>query len=102
MPVTGTKNSFDARQTLDVGGKTYTYFSLPKAAENGLGDISRLPFSLKVLLENMLRFEDGGTVTAEDVRAFGAWLVDGHFGGPVGPGPAAPSAPVRACSRPTS
>jgi len=74
MPVTGTQNSFDARQSLDVGGKAFTYFSLPKAAENGLGDISRLPFSLKVLLENMLRYEDGGTVTADDVKAFGDWL----------------------------
>ena len=78
MPLTGTQNSFDARQTLEAGGKSYTYYSLPRAAENGLndigGDIGRLPFSLKVLLENMLRFEDGSTVTADDIRAFGAWL----------------------------
>ena len=78
MPLTGTQNSFDARQTLEAGGKSYTYYSLPRAAENGLndigGDIARLPFSLKVLLENMLRFEDGSTVTADDIRAFGAWL----------------------------
>ena len=78
MPLTGTQNSFDSRRTLDAGGKSYSYFSLPAAAENGLngigGDIARLPFSLKVLLENMLRYEDGGTVTADDIRAFGAWL----------------------------
>ena len=78
MPLTGTQNSFDARQTLEAGGKSYTYYSLPRAAENGLndigGDIGRLPFSLKVLLENMLRYEDGSTVTADDIRAFGAWL----------------------------
>ena len=78
MPLTGTQNSFDARRTLEAGGKSYTYFSLPAAAENGLngigGDIARLPFSLKVLLENMLRYEDGGSVTADDIRAFGAWL----------------------------
>ena len=78
MPLTGTQNSFDARQTLEAGGKSYTYYSLPRAAENGLndigGDIGRLPFSLKVLLENMLRFEDGSTVTADDIRAFGTWL----------------------------
>ncbi|MYF87067.1 MAG: aconitate hydratase AcnA, partial [Rhodospirillaceae bacterium] len=74
MPLTGTQNSFDARRTLEAGGVSYTYFSLPAAAENGLGDIARLPFSLKVLLENMLRYEDGGTVTADDIRAFGAWL----------------------------
>ena len=78
MPLTGTQNSFDARRTLEAGGKSYTYFSLPAAAENGLnglgGDIARLPFSLKVLLENMLRYEDGASVTADDIRAFGAWL----------------------------
>ncbi|MDE0717780.1 MAG: aconitate hydratase AcnA, partial [Rhodospirillaceae bacterium] len=74
MPLTGTQNSFDARRTLEAGGMSYTYFSLPAATENGLGDIARLPFSLKVLLENMLRYEDGGTVTADDIRAFGAWL----------------------------
>ena len=51
-----------------------TYFSLAKAAENGLGDISRLPFSLKVLLENLLRHEDGRTVTADDIRAVADWL----------------------------
>ncbi len=78
MPLTGTQNSFDARRTLEAGGRTYSYFSLPAAAENGLdgigGDIARLPFSLKVLLENMLRYEDGASVTADDIRAFGAWL----------------------------
>ena len=47
-------NSFGARQTLDVGNQSYTYYSLDKAAES-LGDISRLPVSLKVLLENLLR-----------------------------------------------
>ena len=74
MPLTGTQNSFDARRTLEAGGRTYSYFSLPAAAENGLGDVSRLPFSLKVLLENMLRYEDDASVTADDIRAFGAWL----------------------------
>ncbi|MEM6902241.1 MAG: aconitate hydratase AcnA, partial [Pseudomonadota bacterium] len=68
-----TKSSFDARQTLDVDGKTYSYYSLPKAAEK-LGDISRLPFTLKVLLENLLRYEDGRTVTADDVQAVADWL----------------------------
>ena len=48
-------DSFKSKSTLTVGDKTYTYYSLAKAAENGLGDISRLPASLKVLLENMLR-----------------------------------------------
>ena len=52
-------DSFKSKRTLTVGSKTYTYFSLSAAAENGLGDVSRLPASLKVLLENMLRHEDG-------------------------------------------
>ena len=56
-------DSFKARKTLKVGAKTYVYYSLEAAAQNGLGDISRLPVSLKVLLENLLRFEDGKTVT---------------------------------------
>ncbi|MBT7648057.1 MAG: aconitate hydratase AcnA, partial [Rhodospirillaceae bacterium] len=66
-------NSFGARQTLEVGNQSYTYYSLEKAAEH-LGDISRLPVSLKVLLENLLRHEDGETVTADDIRAIAGWL----------------------------
>ncbi len=69
-------NSFNARKTLEVGGKTFTYFSLPDAEKNGLDGIARLPFSLKVLLENLLRHEDGRTVTAEDIRAVADWLKD--------------------------
>ncbi|MFW2851657.1 aconitate hydratase AcnA [Sphingomonas sp. TX0543] len=65
-------DTLGARSTLDVGGKAYDYFSLAKAAEK-FGDISRLPFSMKVLLENMLRFEDGVTVTPEDVQAIVDW-----------------------------
>ena len=61
--VTPSLDSFKSRRTLTVGGKTYDYFSLPEAEKNGLAGISRLPFSLKVLLENLLRFEDGRTVT---------------------------------------
>src|SRR5262245_41347120 len=67
-------DSFKCRRTLDVGGKQYEYFSLPEAEKNGLTGISRLPFSLKVLLENLLRFEDGRTVTADDIRAMASWL----------------------------
>ncbi len=67
-------DSFNCRRTLDVGGTSYTYFSLPEAEKNGLSGIARLPFSLKVLLENLLRFEDGKTVTADDIRAVAAWL----------------------------
>jgi aconitate hydratase len=69
-----TLNSFDARQTLNVGDDAYTIYSLPHAADAGLGDIDRLPFSLKVLLENLLRHEDGGSVSADDIRALAGWL----------------------------
>ena len=69
-------DSFKSRKTLKVGAKTYAYYSLEAAAQNGLGDISRLPVSLKVLLENLLRFEDGKTVTKSDIQAFAAWLTD--------------------------
>ena len=67
-------DSFNCKKTLTVNGKDYTYFSLPDAEANGLDGISALPFSLKVVLENLLRFEDGRTVTAEDIRACAEWL----------------------------
>jgi aconitate hydratase len=67
-------NSFKCRRTLKVGSKTYVYFSLPQAEKNGLKGISNLPFSMKVLLENLLRHEDGQTVTAADIKAVHAWL----------------------------
>ena len=73
-PVMTSLDSFKCCKTLKVGSKTYAYYSLPAAEKNGLKGISRLPFSLKVLLENMLRFEDGKTVTKEDIQAFAAWL----------------------------
>ncbi|USG63246.1 aconitate hydratase AcnA [Sneathiella marina] len=57
-----------------MDGKSYDYYSIPAAEEAGLGDVSRLPFSLKVLLENLLRHEDGRTVTSEDVTAVAGWL----------------------------
>ncbi|MGC6400501.1 aconitate hydratase AcnA [Sphingomonas sp. FW199] len=66
------QDTLGTRDSLTVAGKTYTYFSLPKAAAK-LGDISRLPFSMKVLLENMLRFEDGVTVTTDDAQAIVDW-----------------------------
>ncbi len=71
---TGLSNSFSAKQTLKVGKRNYTYYSLKAAEKNGLAGITRLPFSLKVLLENLLRFEDGRTVTADDIKAVKAWL----------------------------
>ena len=72
MILTG-KDSLHTRATLEAGGKTYAYFSLKKAGE-ALGDIARLPFSMKVLLENLLRFEDGETVTRDDLQAMADWL----------------------------
>jgi aconitate hydratase len=67
-------DSFKCCTTLKVGSKSYAYFSLPLAEKNGLKGISRLPFSLKVLLENLLRFEDGRSVKKEDIQSFVAWL----------------------------
>jgi aconitate hydratase len=65
-------DSLQTRSTLTVGSKTYAYYSLDKAAA-ALGSVSRLPFSMKVLLENLLRFEDGKTVTRDDIQALIAW-----------------------------
>lgn len=67
-------DSFKCAKTLKVGSKTYAYYSLPAAEKNGLKGISRLPFSMKVLLENLLRNEDGTTVTKEDIKAVAAWM----------------------------
>ena len=67
-------DSFKCRKTLKVGVKTYTYFSLKAAEKNGLEGISRLPYSLKVLLENLLRYEDGRSVTKEDIVGIAKWL----------------------------
>ena len=66
-------NSFKSLQQLDVAGKTYHYFDL-QAASAQIGDVSRLPKSLKVLLENLLRFEDNVSVKADDIKAIAAWL----------------------------
>ncbi|MEK0085132.1 aconitate hydratase AcnA [Benzoatithermus flavus] len=72
MPVTG-HDTLQVRRSLQVGDLAYDYFSIPEA-EKALGDLSRLPFSLKVLLENLLRFEDGRSVTVEHLKAMAAWL----------------------------
>ena len=66
------QDSLVTRSTLEAGGKTYAYYSLSKAAKT-LGDVSRLPYSMKVLLENLLRFEDGKTVTRDDLQAMVDW-----------------------------
>src|SRR5436305_2586888 len=66
------QDSLNTRSKLTVRDREYSYYSLEKAAKQ-LGDISRLPFSMKVLLENLLRFEDGKTVTREDIQAIVDW-----------------------------
>ena len=70
------QDSLNTRRTLTVGSKSFAYYSLAAAAEQ-LGDISRLPYSMKVLFENLLRFEDGSTVTVADLKALVAWLATG-------------------------
>src|SRR6187397_253312 len=66
------QDSLKTRSTLEAGGKKYAYYSLEKASA-ALGDVSRLPFSMKVLLENLLRFEDGVTVTRDDLQCMADW-----------------------------
>lgn len=70
-------NTMKSLTTLTVDNKTYHYYSLAEAAKQ-LGDISKLPISMKVLLENLLRWEDGSTVTNDDVKALANWLKDSH------------------------
>jgi aconitate hydratase len=67
-------DSLKTRRDLTVGDKTYAYYSLPAAEEAGLSGVGRLPVSMKVLLENLLRNEDGDTVTGEDLKAIAAWV----------------------------
>ena len=67
-------DSFKCRSVLSVGGVDYVYYSLPKAEVNGLAGVSKLPYSMKVLLENLLRFEDGRTVTKEHILGVVDWL----------------------------
>ncbi len=67
-------DSFNCRRKLTVGRKTYEYFNLKVAEKNGLKNISKLPFSLRVLLENLLRHEDGRTVTKKDIKAVASWV----------------------------
>jgi len=73
------KDTLNVRRTLTVNGTKYDYFSLKAAAEAGTGDSSRLPYSMKVLLENLLRYEDGRTVTVDNIKAAATW--DGSPGG---------------------
>ena len=73
MTVTVGHDSQKTRKTLTAGGQTVSYYSIPAAEAAGLGEFSRLPAALKVVLENMLRFEDGKTVSVEDIKAFSDW-----------------------------
>ena len=82
-------DSFKSRKTLKVGDKEYVYYSLKDAEANGLAGISKLPYSMKVLVENLLRSEDGTTVTKADIEACAAWLNDkGKAGKEIGFRPA--------------
>jgi len=72
------KDNSKTRKTLKAGKQSVSYYSIPAAQAAGLGDFSRLPAALKVVLENMLRFEDGGrTVSVDDIRAFAEWGANG-------------------------
>ncbi len=68
------QDSLSTECQLQIEGRTYHYYSLKKAEEMHFKGISRLPYSLKVLLENLLRFEDGSTVTIDDIKAIANWL----------------------------
>ena len=73
------KNSFKSLSKLNVGNKEYNYYSLPEAEKNGLEGISRLPKSLKVLLENLLRYEDDAQLTKNQILAMKDWLKHQNF-----------------------
>ena len=70
----GNKNSYNSLKSLNINGKEYKYYSLLEAEKNGLKDISKLPKSLKVLLENLLRYEDDLTVTKDQIDSIKNWL----------------------------
>ena len=78
MPITVGQDTAKTRKELSVNGKTISYYSIPAATEAGLGDFSNLPAALKVVLENMLRFEDDGfSVSVDDIKAFAEWGANG-------------------------
>jgi aconitate hydratase len=77
MPITVGQDTSKTRKTLSVGAQSVDYYSIPAATAAGLGDFSKLPAALKVVLENMLRFEDGKTVTVDDIKAFAEWGAQG-------------------------
>ena len=77
MPIVVGQDTAKTRKTLSVGDASVSYYSIAAAEASGLGDFSRLPAALKVVLENMLRFEDGNTVTTDDIKAFSEWAEKG-------------------------
>ncbi|WP_170399915.1 aconitate hydratase AcnA [Ruegeria arenilitoris] len=78
MPIKVGQDTAKTRRSLNVNGKSISYYSIPAAQEAGLGDFSKLPAALKVVLENMLRFEDDGfSVSVDDIKAFGEWGANG-------------------------
>ena len=77
MPIVVGQDTSKTRKTLSVGSQSIDYYSIPAAEAAGLGDFYRLPAALKVVLENMLRFEDGKTVSTDDIKAFSEWGAKG-------------------------
>ncbi len=77
MPISVGQDSAKTRKTLTVGDQTVAYYSIDAAEKAGLGQFSKLPIVLKVVLENMLRFEDGKTVSTDDIKAFSTWADNG-------------------------
>lgn len=77
MTITVGHDSAKTRKTLTVGAQSIDYYSIPAATAAGLGDFTKLPAALKVVLENMLRFEDGKTVSVDDIKAFAEWGAKG-------------------------
>ncbi|AXT25683.1 aconitate hydratase AcnA [Ruegeria sp. AD91A] len=78
MPIKVGQDTANTRRSLSVNGKSISYYSIPAAQEAGLGDFSKLPAALKVVLENMLRFEDDGfSVSVDDIKAFAEWGAKG-------------------------
>ena len=73
------KNSYSSLKKLTVGSKNYNIYSIPEAEKNGLSGVSKLPKSLKVLLENLLRFEDDLSVKKDQITAIQAWLQTKHL-----------------------
>ena len=77
MTITVGQDTAKTRKSITAGSQKISYYSIPAAQDAGLGDFSKLPAALKVVLENMLRFEDGKTVTVDDIKAFAEWGANG-------------------------